>query len=140
VLAYETQLENLCDQVMRETDQEKLTKLMDQILQLLAENQEVLEKSPVRILVAPIYEEYLSNKHFCPGLAPMPCKSCGSLNQNKFTAEMGIHFRGLKNIDKPVVWIFPELIVCLNCGTTEFVVPEPALRQLAEKEGAAAAG
>jgi hypothetical protein len=29
----------------------------------------------------------------------MPCKSCGSVNQKKFSAEMGIHFAELKNID-----------------------------------------
>jgi len=27
---------------------------------------------------------------------------------------MGIHFLGLKDIDKPVVWVFPEVIVCLD--------------------------
>jgi len=27
----------------------------------------------------------------------MPCKSCGSTNQSKFIAEMGIHFPGAKN-------------------------------------------
>ncbi len=54
----------------------------------------------------------------------MPCKSCASVNQEKFSAEMGIHFIGLKNIDKPVVWVFPEVVVCLDCGTAEFAVPE----------------
>ena len=43
----------------------------------------------------------------------MPCKSCGLANQKKFTAEMGLHFRGLENIDKPTVWVFPEVIVNL---------------------------
>jgi hypothetical protein len=66
------------------------------------------------------------------------CKSCGSVNQGKFSAELGIHFLGLKSIDKPVVWVFPELVVCLDCGTAEFAVPEE-LRQLA-KGNAAAAG
>ena len=51
---------------------------------------------------------------------------------------MGIHFPGLKNIDKPVVWVFPELIVCLDCGKAEFAVPEAELRLLAK--GSAAAG
>ena len=60
----------------------------------------------------------------------MPCKACGSLNQSKFTAEMAIHFPGLKNIDKPVVWVFSELTVCLDCGSVEFVVPKSELRQL----------
>jgi hypothetical protein len=69
----------------------------------------------------------------------MPCKSCGSFNQRKFSAEMGIHFLGLKNIDKPVVWVFPKLVVCLDCGTAEFVLPDDELCLLA-KSGAAAAG
>jgi hypothetical protein len=68
----------------------------------------------------------------------MPCKSCGSVSQSKFIAEMAIHFPGLKNIDKPVVWIFPELVVCLDCGAAEFAVPEAELRQLAKRHNAAA--
>jgi hypothetical protein len=51
---------------------------------------------------------------------------------------MGFHFPGLKNIDKPVVWVFPEVVVCLDCGTAEFAVPEAELRQLAKGDAAAA--
>ncbi|MGA8983931.1 MAG: hypothetical protein WA690_21805 [Candidatus Acidiferrales bacterium] len=69
----------------------------------------------------------------------MPCNSCESVNQKKFTAEMGIHFIGLENIDKPTVWVFPEVIVCFDCGNAELAVPEAELRQL-EKGDAAAAG
>lgn len=69
----------------------------------------------------------------------MPCKSCGSVNQSKFTAEMAIHIPGLKSIDKPVVWVFPELVVCLDCGTAEFAVTEAELRVLA-KDDATVAG
>jgi hypothetical protein len=60
----------------------------------------------------------------------MSCRSCASVSQSKFPGEIGIHFPGLKDIDKPVVWVFPELVVCLDCGTAEFVVPEAELRQL----------
>ena len=67
----------------------------------------------------------------------MPCKSCKSLNQSKFTAEIAIHFPELKNIHKPIVWIFPKIVVCLDCGTAEFVVPEAELGQLAKGEAAA---
>lgn len=79
-----------------------------------------------------------------PGLigpigAGMPCKSCRSVNQRNFSAEMGIHFPGLKNIDKPLPCIFTEVVVCLDCGTAEFTVPEAELRVLA-KDDAAAAG
>jgi hypothetical protein len=69
----------------------------------------------------------------------MACKSCGSVNQRKFSAEMAIHFPGLKNIDKPVVWVFPDVVVCLDCGTAEFDVLEEQLRFLA-KDDADAAG
>jgi hypothetical protein len=48
---------------------------------------------------------------------------------------MGIRFPGLKNIDRPV-WVFPELIICLDCGMAEFNVPEAELRQLAKGEAA----
>jgi len=69
----------------------------------------------------------------------MLCKSCGSVNQKKFSAEMGIHFPGLKNIDKSAVWVFADVVVCLDCGIAEFAVPDEELRQLA-KEDADAAG
>jgi hypothetical protein len=68
----------------------------------------------------------------------MPCKSCGSLNQGTFTGEVAIHFPGLKDIDEPIVWVFPGLTVCLDCGTTEFTVPKSELRQLAKGDDAAA--
>ena len=67
----------------------------------------------------------------------MPCKSCESTNQREFTGEMGIHFPGLKNIDKPVVWLFPKLVVCLDCGIAELAVAKEELRQLAKGEAAA---
>jgi hypothetical protein len=43
---------------------------------------------------------------------------------------MGSYFPRLKNIDKPVVWEFPELIICLDCGSAEFIVPKAELCQL----------
>jgi hypothetical protein len=49
---------------------------------------------------------------------------------------MGIHFPGLKNIDKPVMWVFPEVVVCLDCGTAEFTLPEAELRQIAKGDTA----
>jgi hypothetical protein len=68
----------------------------------------------------------------------MPCKSCRSVNQKKFSAKMAIHFLGLKNIDMPVVWVFPEIVVCLDCGTAEFAVPGAELRRLAKGDAATA--
>jgi hypothetical protein len=67
------------------------------------------------------------------------CKSCGSVNLRKFNGEMGIHSPGLKNIDKPVVWVFPELVVCLDCGFAEFAIPEVELSLLVNGDAAASA-
>ena len=69
----------------------------------------------------------------------MRCKSYGSVRRGKFTAEMGIHFPGLMNIDKPVVWVFPELVVCLDCGISEFAMPKVELGLLAKGNAAASA-
>jgi len=60
----------------------------------------------------------------------MPCTSCKSVNQRKFATEMGIHFIGLENLDRPTVWILPLLSVCLDCGLAEFVIPDAQLSEL----------
>jgi hypothetical protein len=61
----------------------------------------------------------------------MPCLSCNSKKQDKFSAEMLIHIEGLKNLDKPVVWVFPKLLVCLDCGFMQSTIPAPELASLA---------
>jgi hypothetical protein len=61
----------------------------------------------------------------------MPCLSCGSKKQSEFPAEMLIHFGGLKNLDKPGVWVFPKLLACLDCGLFQSTIPEYELAQLA---------
>jgi hypothetical protein len=60
----------------------------------------------------------------------MACKSCGSKKQTELGAEMNIHFPGLKGLDKPIVWVFPKLLVCFSCGSALFTIPETELRQL----------
>jgi hypothetical protein len=66
------------------------------------------------------------------------CRSCGSDKQRGFTAEVAIHSPGLKGVDKPIVWVFPKVLVCWNCGNAEFTVPETGLRQLDEDDATAA--
>jgi hypothetical protein len=61
----------------------------------------------------------------------MSCFSCKSNNQAEFPSEMLIHFGGLKNLDKPGVWLFPKLLVCLDCGFLQSTVPAPKLASLA---------
>jgi hypothetical protein len=62
----------------------------------------------------------------------MACNSCGSVNQGKFTSEIDIHFPGLSNVKKSPVLVYPELLVCLNCGKAEFTVPKDELALLAK--------
>lgn len=62
----------------------------------------------------------------------MSCKSCQSKNQSIFASEVSIHFPGSRNVTKPPVWSFPELVVCLDCGFTEFRIEAAELRDLIE--------
>ena len=62
----------------------------------------------------------------------MSCFSCASGNEAEFGAEVKIHFPGLKNLDKPGVFVFPKVLVCLNCGSSRFTTPETELALLQE--------
>ncbi len=61
----------------------------------------------------------------------MACRICGSGKQQKFAAEINIHFRGLKNIDNPSVLASPNILVCLSCGSSQFTLSETKLAVLA---------
>jgi hypothetical protein len=62
----------------------------------------------------------------------MSCRSCGLRNQKKFAAEMSVHVLGMENVDKPVVWVFPKLLVCMDCGFTELTIAENELHLLGQ--------
>jgi hypothetical protein len=60
----------------------------------------------------------------------MACNKCASENHSEFNGEVAIHFPGIKGLQKPIVWTFPKLCVCLDCGHAEFGIPERELRVL----------
>jgi len=62
----------------------------------------------------------------------MSCKSCQSQNQSNLNGEIAIHFPGLNGPDKTIVWVFPKLLICLDCGFTEFEVPRSELQEVVE--------
>lgn len=62
----------------------------------------------------------------------MRCSSCGSEKLGQYTGEIAIHFPGRDGLDKPLILIFPRVLVCLDCGIGEFAVPDAELRQLVE--------
>src|ERR1700758_3270323 len=69
----------------------------------------------------------------------MACKRCTSDSQRTFSGEVAMHFTGLSGLEKPIVWAFPKLLVCLECGFAEFAVPERELSVLATGEAAVGA-
>jgi hypothetical protein len=62
------------------------------------------------------------------------CSVCGSIRQQKFESETTIHFPKLKDIDKHPVVVAAELLVCLNCGKADLVIPSDKLAQLTERK------
>lgn len=58
------------------------------------------------------------------------CAACQSENQKAFTSEIALHFAGIEGLNKPIVWMFPTISVCLDCGKARFIVPERELKVL----------
>ena len=62
----------------------------------------------------------------------MVCKACHSDHLREYPAEINIQFPGKENLNKPSIWVFPKLLVCLACGFTESRIPNTELRSLAD--------
>ena len=61
------------------------------------------------------------------------CQSCASPCKMEILGEICLHFPGgLESLDKPLVWAFPKVAVCLDCGLAQFTVPDAELRQIQE--------
>jgi hypothetical protein len=58
------------------------------------------------------------------------CAKCQSKKQRSFNSEIALHFNGLEGLNKPIVWVFQEILVCLDCGHAQFAVPERELEVL----------
>jgi hypothetical protein len=54
-----------------------------------------------------------------------------SLELRKFSAEINIHFPGYEGLAKPTVWVFPQVLVCLDCGFAQFSISQSELQRLA---------
>jgi hypothetical protein len=64
----------------------------------------------------------------------MLCQGCHSPNTHEYTAEINIHFPGMKGLNIPTVWVFPRISICLNCGFTQFTIPDAELETLADRD------
>jgi hypothetical protein len=60
---------------------------------------------------------------------------CTSENQSILPSEIAIHLPGLSTSH---VFLFPQVVVCMDCGLVEFVIPEAELPRLAKKDSTTA--
>lgn len=61
---------------------------------------------------------------------PRRCNACSSEDLREFSGELAVHFAGIEGLSKAVVWIFPEVSVCVHCGVAQFRAPDRELRVL----------
>ena len=63
----------------------------------------------------------------------MRCQSCQSTSQIELPGEIAVHFPGRENLNTPHVFVFPDVVFCLDCGSANFTVPEAELQSIRER-------
>ena len=59
------------------------------------------------------------------------CSCCGANHVQTFDGEVALHLRGMENLDKPATFVFPKVLVCLDCGASQFFISGEVLHSLA---------
>jgi len=72
------------------------------------------------------------------GGGPMVCPKCESTRGDKFGSEIAIHHPTPEGLTRQLVWVFPMLEICFNCGLAQFTMPPDELSQLANGGGSLA--
>jgi hypothetical protein len=62
----------------------------------------------------------------------MTCARCSSEDLSQFGAEVNFHFPGHEGLTEPTVWVFPQVVVCFDCGYADFSIPGSELQRLAD--------
>ena len=60
----------------------------------------------------------------------MECKSCGSEKQQYFSGELSVAFPAVEKLKQAPVYVVQKILVCLDCGYAELIVPAAELEQL----------
>jgi hypothetical protein len=60
----------------------------------------------------------------------MACKNCGSENLQVLTGELSTSPRYAKGASLPPVYVCQDVVVCLECGFAELIIPTVELQQL----------
>jgi len=61
----------------------------------------------------------------------MACTGCLSRNQMEMNTEINIHYSATAYLEDPGIFVFPTVMVCLDCGVSQFTVAEDELAQIA---------
>lgn len=68
----------------------------------------------------------------------MACKACGAESIQELVGELTASFPDISRSTLPPIYVCQRVVVCLECGFTEMVLPEGELELL--KRGRAASG
>jgi len=60
----------------------------------------------------------------------MPCKACKSENLQRFEGELTASIPDVKAVHLPPVYVCQSVLVCLDCGFAELVIPANELQSL----------
>jgi len=60
----------------------------------------------------------------------MPCKACTSENLQTLEGELTVSQPDLKGLTVPPVYVCRSVLICLDCGFAELVIPTEELRLL----------
>ena len=60
----------------------------------------------------------------------MPCKACKSENLQKFEGELTASLPDPKAVSIPPVYVCQSVLICLDCGFAELIVPTSELHAL----------
>ena len=60
----------------------------------------------------------------------MACTGCLSRNQVEMNTEINIHYSSVAYPGNPGIFVFPTVMICLDCGVSQFTVDEDELAQI----------
>jgi hypothetical protein len=66
----------------------------------------------------------------------MPCKACKSENLQKLDGELTASLPDPKGVKFPPVYVCQNVLVCLDCGFAELIVPKSELQSLKKAKAA----
>ena len=73
----------------------------------------------------------------CIGADKMSCKVCKSQNLQKLDGELTVSQPSLKALRVSPVYVCDSVLICLDCGFTELVIPARELQSLKKAQSAA---